>query len=76
LQELDDEQVEETLQSLGIDIDELAQRAQDIKHHPFGLDGIDEDSEVELPWGGFSDESEVEEVHLPRRRTVNRTVSA
>jgi hypothetical protein len=76
LQELDDEQVEETLQSLGIDIDELAQRAQDIKHHPFGLDGIDEDSEVELPWGGFSDESEVEEVQLPRRRTVNRTVSA
>jgi hypothetical protein len=76
LQELDDEQVEETLQSLGIDIDELAQRAQDIKHHPFGLDGIDEDSEVELPWGGFSDESEVEEVQLPRRRTLNRTVSA
>jgi hypothetical protein len=76
LQELDDEQVEETLQSLGIDINELAQRAQDIKHHPFGLDGIDEDSEVELPWGGFSDESEVEEVQLPRRRTVNRTVSA
>lgn len=79
LQELDDEQVEETLQSLGIDVGELAQRARDIKevqHHPFGLDGLDEDSEVELPWGGFSDESEVEEVQLPRRRTVNRAVSA
>jgi hypothetical protein len=79
LQELDDEQVEETLQSLGIDVGELAQRARDIKevqHHPFGLDGLDEDSEVELPWGGFSDESEIEEVQLPRRRTVNRAVSA
>ena len=79
LQELDDEQVEETLQSLGIDVGELAQRARDIKevqHHRFGLDGIDEDSEVELPWGGFSDESEVEEVQLPRRRSVNRSVSA
>ncbi|KAI4740244.1 hypothetical protein E4T50_09316 [Aureobasidium sp. EXF-12298] len=79
LQELDDEQVEETLQSLGIDVGELAQRARDIKevqHHSFGLDGLDEDSEVELPWGGFSDESEVEEVQLPRRRTVNRAVSA
>ncbi|KAH0284665.1 hypothetical protein M436DRAFT_43851 [Aureobasidium namibiae CBS 147.97] len=79
LQELDDEQVEETLQSLGIDVGELAQRARDTKevqHHRFGLDGLDEDSEVELPWGGFSDESEVEEVQLPRRRSVNRAVSA
>ncbi|KAH0271407.1 hypothetical protein KCU91_g7398, partial [Aureobasidium melanogenum] len=79
LQEMDGEQVEETLQSLGIDVDELAQRAREVKdvqHHPLGLDGLDEESDVELPWGGFSDESEVEEVQLPRRRTMNRAVSA
>ncbi|KAI4722540.1 hypothetical protein E4T48_01129 [Aureobasidium sp. EXF-10727] len=79
LQELDGEQVEETLQSLGIDVDELAHRAREVKeaqHRPFGLDGLDEESDVELPWGGFSDESEVEEVQLPRRRSVNRAVTA
>jgi hypothetical protein len=79
LQEMDGEQVEETLQSLGIDVDELAQRAREVKEvqrHPLALDGIDEESDVELPWGGFSDESEVEEVQLPRRRTMNRAVSA
>ncbi|KAI4731319.1 hypothetical protein E4T49_00843 [Aureobasidium sp. EXF-10728] len=79
LQGLDGEQVEETLQSLGIDVDELAHRAREVKeaqHRPVGLDGLDEESDIELPWGGFSDESEVEEVQLPRRRSVNRAVTA
>jgi hypothetical protein len=79
LQELDDEQVEETLQSLGIDVNELAQRTRETKEaqrYSIGIEGIDEYSENEIPWGGFSDESEVEEAQLPRRRSVNRTVSA
>jgi hypothetical protein len=80
-QEMDGEQVEETLQSLGIDMDELAQRAREAKqmqqHHPLGLNGLlADDSEDEIPWGGFSDESDMEEVQLPRRRSGGNVVSA
>ncbi|THV93123.1 hypothetical protein D6D27_04539, partial [Aureobasidium pullulans] len=71
-QEMDEEQVENTLQSLGIDVEELGQRAKEVQQqhqqYPFGLDGEVEESEDDLPWGGFSDESEVEEVGLPIRR--------
>ena len=62
------------MQSLGIDVEELGQRAKEVQQqhqhqqYPFGLDGEIEESEDDLPWGGFSDESEVEEVGLPIRR--------
>jgi hypothetical protein len=58
-QEMDEEQVENTLQSLGIDVEELGQRAREVQQqqqhqqYPFGLDGEIEESEDDLPWGGF-----------------------
>lgn len=72
-----EEQVEETLQSLGIDMDELAHRAREAKgHHQTGLDGLADDSDIDEPWGGFSDESEVEDIKLPRRSSAGRFASA
>ncbi|KEQ98354.1 hypothetical protein AUEXF2481DRAFT_36865 [Aureobasidium subglaciale EXF-2481] len=78
-QEVADENVESTLQSLGIDVNELTQRAREAKQvqqHPFDVAGLDDESDGGLSWEGFNDESEVEEMQLPRRRSVNMAAGA
>ena len=64
---MDEQEVEETLSSLGIDPVELSGRVGR-SAAPFGLDGMDElsgEPSEELPWEGLSDE---EEVAQPERR--------
>lgn len=72
------EDVEETMQSLGIDADELAQKAAKASKKSktkTGINRLDEllaESDDEMSWEGLSDKSDVENVGVgaPRRRSV------
>ncbi|GAB7349420.1 hypothetical protein MBLNU459_g8535t1 [Dothideomycetes sp. NU459] len=87
--EMDEADVEETLQSLGIDANDLARRASranQTEHKSAGLyasggtgiggglDRLIEESDDELPWEGISDESETEGTDVGAHR--RRSVGA
>ena len=66
---MDEQEVEETLESLGIDPVELTGRiGRRSVSVPFGLDGAGEMSEEELPWEGLSEVASEEEMERRRSR--------
>lgn len=79
---MNEEAFEGTLQSLGIDAVDLAERAAKASeqnksksagpHTSGGIDRLIEESDDDLPWEGISDESDIESVDigLPKRRSV------
>ena len=74
--EMDEQEVEEKLDSLGIDPAEIAARVmrgepEVGRKGPFGLDGAEEMSEGsgELPWEGLSDVESEGELRFDRRRS-------